>query len=143
MKKLQHFAVIAAMLLLLAQSVLGITSYFSSGSVPDGAQMGGQAPSMQMNGSSTDTSSTNTAQSTDTSTTDTEASTDSTTSGFDPSQGGNMPAMNGTNGPGAAGEKNIGELVLSIAGIIFSVGGLSITVLGWRRPKNTAQAPIV
>lgn len=50
MKKLQQIAVIPAMLLLLVQSVLGVTSYFSAESVPDGGQMAGQAPDMQMNG---------------------------------------------------------------------------------------------
>ena len=142
MKKIQQIAVIASMLLLLAQSVLGMTSYFSAGSVPDGGQMGGQAPAMQMNGSSTDTS--DTTQSAASSTAETETSSDDTASGFDPSQGGNMPAMNGANGPGAAaGEKNAGELVLSIAGLFFSIGGITLTVLGWRKTKKAAHAPIV
>lgn len=96
-----------------------VTSYFSAGSVPDGGQMAGQAPDMQMNGSSRNTSSSDTAQSADSSTSETETSSDSYASGFDPSQGENMSAMNGANGPGdAAGEKNVGELMLSIAGLL-------------------------
>ncbi len=142
MKKLQQIAVIPAMLLLLVQSVLGVTSYFSAESVPDGGQMAGQAPDMQMNGSSRDTSSSDTAQSADSSTSETETSSDSYASGVDPSQGGNMSAMNGANGPGAAaGEKNVGELMLSIAGLLFSIGGSALIVLGWRKTKQTAQTP--
>lgn len=143
MKKIQSIAIIAAMLLLLAQSILGVTSYFSAGSAPDMGQMNGQAPTMQMNGSSdSSTSSTSdTTQSTDS----TENSTATADSGFDPSQAqGNMPAMNGMNGPGTGAEnKSVLELALSIAGLVVSVGGLVLMMLGWKKTKKQETTSIV
>lgn len=143
MKKIQSIAIIAAMILLLAQSILGVTSYFSAGSAPDMGQMNGQAPSMQMNGSSdSSTSSTSdTAQSTDS----TENSAAAVDSGFDPSQAqDNMPAMNGMNGPGTGAEnKSVLELALSIAGLVVSVGGLILMMLGWKRTKKQETTSIV
>lgn len=143
MKKIQSIAIIAAMLLLLAQSILGVTSYFSAGSAPEMGQINGQAPSMQMNGSSdSSTSSTSdTTQSTDS----TENSAAAADSGFDPSQAqGNMPAMNGMNGPGTGAEnKSVLELALSIAGLVVSVGGLVLMMLGWKKTKKQETTSIV
>ena len=143
MKKIQSIAIIAAMLLLLAQSILGVTSYFSAGSAPDMGQMNGQAPSMQMNGSS-DSSTSSTSDTTE-STDSTENSTATADSGFDPSQAqGNMPAMNGMNGPGTGAEnKSVLELALSIAGLVVSVGGLVLMMLGWKKTKKQVTTSIV
>ncbi|WOD61859.1 hypothetical protein NQZ71_13670 [Niallia taxi] len=143
MKKIQSIAIIAAMLLLLAQSILGVTSYFSAGSAPDMGQMSGQAPSMQMNGSS-DSSTSSTSDTTE-STDSTENSTATADSGFDSSQAqGNMPAMNGMNGPGTGAEnKSVLELALSIAGLVVSVGGLVLMMLGWKKTKKQETTSIV
>ncbi|MDE5051719.1 hypothetical protein NDK25_04740 [Niallia taxi] len=143
MKKIQSIAIIAAMLLLLAQSILGVTSYFSAGSAPDMGQMNGQAPSMQMNESS-DSSTSSTSDTTE-STESTENSTATADSGFDPSQAqGNMPAMNGMNGPGTGAEnKSVLELALSIAGLVVSVGGLVLMMLGWKKTKKQETTSIV
>jgi len=143
MKKIQSIAIIAAMLLLLAQSILGVTSYFSAGSAPDMGQMNGQAPSMQMNGSS-DSSTSSTSDTTE-STDSTENSTANADSGFDSSQAqGNMPAMNGMNGPGTGAEnKSVLELALSIAGLVVSVGGLVLMMLGWKKTKKQETTSIV
>lgn len=143
MKKIQSIAIIAAMLLLLAQSILGVTSYFSAGSAPDMGQMNGQAPSMQMNGSS-DSSTSSTSDTTE-STDSTENSTATADSGFDSSQAqGNMPAMNGMNGPGTGAEnKSVLELALSIAGLVVSVGGLVLMMLGWKKTKKQETTSIV
>ncbi|MEI2401582.1 hypothetical protein [Niallia taxi] len=143
MKKIQSIAIIAAMLLLLAQSILGVTSYFSAGSAPDMGQMNGQAPSMQMNESS-DSSTSSTSDTTE-STDSTENSTATADSGFDPSQAqGNMPAMNGMNGPGTGAEnKSVLELALSIAGLVVSVGGLVLMMLGWKKTKKQETTSIV
>ncbi len=146
MKKIQSIAIIAAMLLLLAQSILGVTSYFSAGSAPDMGQMNGQAPSMQMNESSdSSTSSTSSTSDTTESTDSTENSTATADSGFDPSQAqGNMPAMNGMNGPGTGAEnKSVLELALSIAGLVVSVGGLVLMMLGWKKTKKQETTSIV
>ncbi|MEI2467034.1 hypothetical protein [Niallia taxi] len=143
MKKIQSIAIIAAMLLLLAQSILGVTSYFSAGSAPDMGQMNGQAPSMQMNESS-DSSTSSTSDTTE-STDSTENSTATADSGFDPSQAqGNMPAMNGMNGPGTGAEnKSVLELAFSIAGLVVSVGGLVLMMLGWKKTKKQETTTIV
>lgn len=144
MKKLTNLISILAMVFLLAQSTIGVVSYFNTEEPTErSGMMGGQPPSMQGDNSDSTQSSTDTSSSASSSTADSTSGDSSTTTQSE----GQMTPPSGMNGefPGnmdrtSSGEsKSTASLVGYIAGIIVSLGGLVLTFLTWRKKDKPVE----
>ncbi|MCF2649011.1 hypothetical protein [Niallia circulans] len=142
MKKIQNWIAILAMVFLLVQSTIGVVSYVNREEPSErmGMMGQGQAPT-----NATASVNTNTDTNTDTDT-NADSDTNSNTTednGFSMDNQNGMTPFNGMEERGGApnGDNvSTASLVGYIIGIILSLGGLVVTVLGWRKNKKVTIA---